>query len=141
MFVYYIYSEGMSRDLDEGETLLFKPVCKKLDLPLQPPVTVKFFNSKKVSIIDKPTGRAIVYTLCATNALSFPSIVSLDQSPLMFGKVQDIFSYRETKFASVKKIKCTITNFYGLRRLSSCVQYMRFQGLWHLQRVVQTYGF
>ena len=121
MFVYYIYSEGMSQDLDEGETLLFKPVCKKLDLPLQPPVTVKFFNSKKVSIIDKPTGRAIVYTLCATNALSFPSIVSLDQSPLMFGKVQDIFSYRETKFASVKKIKCTITNFYGLRRLSSCV--------------------
>ena len=81
----------MSRDLDEGETLLFKLVCKKLDLPLQPPVTVKFFNSKKVSIIDKPTGRAIVYTLCATNALSFPSIVSLDQSPLMFGKVQDIF--------------------------------------------------
>ena len=62
--MYYIYSEGMSRDLDEGETLLFKPVCKKLDLPLQPPVTVKFFNSKKVSIIDKPTGRAIVYIVC-----------------------------------------------------------------------------
>ena len=135
----------MKEDLDEEETLLFKLVCKKLDLPLQPPVTVKFFNSKKVSIIDKPTGRAIVYTLCATNALSFPSIVSLDQSPLMFGKVQDIFSYRETKFASVKKIKCTITNFYGLRRLSSCVDddsvILPIHEIWHLQRVVQTYGF
>ena len=89
---------------------------------MQPPVTVKCSNCKKVSIIDKPTGRAIAYTLCAsTDALAFPSIVSLDQSPLIFGKVQDIFSYRETKFANVKKIKCTISNFYGLRCLSNYV--------------------
>ena len=123
MYVYVqnVYSEGISRDLDEGETLLFKPVCKKLGLPLQPPVTVKFFNSKKVSLIHKPTGRAITYILRATDASGFPSIVSLDLSPLMFGKVEDIFSYRETKFANVKKIKCTISIFYGLRRLSNCI--------------------
>ena len=100
---------------------MFKPVCKMLSLPLQPPVTVKFVNSKKVRLIDKPTGRVIHYTLCATDASGFPSIVSLDQSPLMFGKVQDIFSYRETKFANVKKIKCSISTFCGLRHLSNCV--------------------
>lgn len=121
MRIYFLYSEGISRDLGVGEIQLFKPVCKKLGLPLQPPVTVETLNSKKVTIIDKPTGRAIVYTLCDTDASGFPSIVSLDQSVLTFGKLYDIFSYREIKFASVKKIKCTISNFYGLRRLSNCI--------------------
>ena len=117
----FLYSEGISRDLDDDEILLFKPVCKKFGIPLQPPVTVKYFNSKKVSLIDKPTGRAIDYTLGTTDTSGFPSIVSLHQSPLTFGKVQDIFSYRETQFASVTNIKCTISSSYGLRCLSNCV--------------------
>ena len=71
----------------------FKSVCEKLGLPLKPPEKVTFFNSKKVTLIDKPTGRAIDYTLCATtnaNTLNFPSVVCIDQSPLTFGKLQDI---------------------------------------------------
>ena len=125
MFTYIIFlcSEGISRDLDEHETLLFKPVCKRLGLPLQPPVMVTFLNCKKVTLIDKPTGRAINYTLCTTNPLDFPSVVSLaiDKSPLTFGKLQDIFSYREKSFAIVKKINCTISCFYGLKCLTNCV--------------------
>ena len=123
MYTIFLCSEGILRDLDEHETLLFKPVCKKLGLPLQPPVMVTFLNSKKVTLIDKPTGRAIDYTLCTTNALDFPSVVSLaiDQSPLTFGKLQDIFAYREKSFAIVKKINCTIGGFYGLKCLSDCV--------------------
>lgn len=125
MCIIFLCSEGILRDLDEDETLLFKPVCKRLGLPLQPPVVVTFLNSKKVTLIDKPTGRAIDYTLCTTNVSDFPSVVSLDQSPdqssLTFGKLQDIFSYREKSFAIVKKINCTINCFYGLKRLSNCI--------------------
>ena len=127
MFMYIIYflcSEGVLQNLDETLLYKFKSVCEKLGLPLQPPEMVNFFNSKKVTLIDEPTGRAIDYTLCATtnaNALDFPSIVCIGQSPLTFGKLQDIFTYRERKFVIVKKIKCIISCFYGLKCLSNCV--------------------
>ena len=72
--IYFLCSEGVLQNLDETLLYKFKSVCEKLGLPLQPPEIVTFFNSKKVTLIDKPTGRAIDYTLCATtnaNTLNF----------------------------------------------------------------------
>ena len=45
--------------LSEEEFDMFLPVCKTINLPIQPPITVSF--SKKMCITEEPTGRVIEF--------------------------------------------------------------------------------
>ena len=53
-FMQYFFMPGSSRLLQDEDVILLKPVCKKINLRLQPPVSVVLL--KKVTIKEKFTG-------------------------------------------------------------------------------------
>ena len=71
---------------------LLKPICKNLNLPLQPPVSVDFL--KKVILREKLTGRIIEYKPSKSN-----SVVYITQpmhiAQLTFGQVESLFIQKQ----------------------------------------------
>lgn len=106
--------------LSDDEVLLLKPICRALDLPLQPPVSINLF--KKVMVTEKPTGRVIEYR----NDVKCNSFVTLNKnrdglnSEPRFGQIQSLFSYRNNNFAVIKKFECPTDNVSGLVCITNC---------------------
>ena len=106
---------GSPRLLQDEEVTLLKPVCKNLNLPLQPPVSVVFL--KKVTIKEKFTGRIIEYKPSNFNAepvILIKRATELTSSLSSFGYIENIFSYRSHTFAIVQQFECLGHTFNGL---------------------------
>ena len=74
---------------------------------------------KRTSRRDKFTGRTVDYLVSSGNLSTQASVVSLDHTFEVFGTIQDIFLYRETMFVVIKKIRCSLSIIFGLRKLSN----------------------
>ncbi len=102
--------------LDEGEIAFLKPICRSLNMPLQPPVIATFH---KKATKEEPTGRIVEYR---SRSLTHPSFVTLDskapQEITTFGKTEDFFTYRSVKFAVVSRFECSTHSLYGLTRIT-----------------------
>lgn len=120
--VLHLVSHGsFSRTLGEGETALLKPVCKSLNMPLQPPVVV--LHQKKATKEDQLTGRIITYSsinLKHTSGMYCSAFVSLDTKAYTdhkFGQIESFFTYRAVQFAVIDMFECTANCLYGLTRI------------------------
>lgn len=125
---YYAYNclysnESESAFLSEEDVILFQSVCKRLDLPVQPPISVRFF--KKVSIIENPTGRTIEYRSsdesanCTCGNINVVSISS-KSSTTQFGKIKNLFIYRDINFAIMEMFESAIHYFDGIVYITDC---------------------
>lgn len=106
--------------LTDDEVLLLKPICRTLDLPLQPPVSINLL--KKVMVTEKQTGRVIEYR----NDLKCNSFVAVNKTGdgfncgARFGQIQSLFSYRNNNFAVINKFECPIDDVSGLVCITDC---------------------
>ena len=109
--------------LIDDDELLFTAICRRLNIPIQTPVSVKLF--KKVLVTDKPTGRVIEYR----SDLKCNSFVAVNQGTLnsesRFGQIQSLFSYRAINFVSLKTFECTIHNFSSLLQVTDCTMHSK----------------
>ena len=105
----------MSRNLEEDEFAVFKITCSQLCMPIEPPVSVE--TLKRTTRIDKLTGRRIDYVASTGSLSAQASLVSLEKS--LFGTIQDMFIYRAVMFTIIKKIRCSISTVFGLKRLAN----------------------
>lgn len=90
--------------MNDEDTVLFKPICKTLGLPIQPPVEVTV--QKKVCKEDPQTGRKIEYNAQDLSAYSVTcsAFVSFNSVP-EFGHIESFFVYRSTQFVVVQKFQ------------------------------------
>lgn len=129
----YNYMFSHEAELSEEECAMFIPLCRTINLPVQQPIYVSF--SKKVTIVEEPTGRVIElktrtpelditvdYTCCTF--VSFSS---------QFGCIDKLFEYRETKFAVVTKFDCSVCVSNGLVNLVDTT--MRSQAICQLKEI------
>ena len=96
------------------EFTMFLPVCRTMNLPIQPPITVSF--SKKICITEEPTGRVIEFKSRTSESdiivnyrdCTFVSFNSL------FGCIEKLFTYRGMQFAIITKFDCVVNVSNGL---------------------------
>ena len=109
-------------ELTERETEIFKPVCERLSMPLQPPIAVNFL--KKACITEK-TGRIIEYKSqsCDANSSSDCDLTGCTVVTCLtgscgsqYGFIDKLFMYNAIEFAIVRRFnsKLTITNGFVL---------------------------
>ena len=115
----YISNENESACLTEEDFRLFHPVCKRLNLPVQPPVSACFL--KKISIIDNPTGRMRDYRSSNESATCFNVVsVTSESSATQFGIIKRLFVYRDINFAFIEIFKCPIHYCDGIVYVTNC---------------------
>jgi len=108
---YHLLMKKMSR--------LFLPVCKRLDLPAQPPISVTFL--KRVSVIENPTGRTIDYRPSDESA-SNANVVSISSrsSAAQLGKIRSLFAYRGINFTIIEIFECENHYCDGIVCVTDC---------------------
>lgn len=119
-YIYICFSTiGCSKQLQDDETLLFKPVCESLNLPLdlQSPISVSLL--KKVMVREKLTGRIIEYApsghdLKKGNSRSVVLLNRQQPTDLSFGRIESLFLYRNTTFVIVQKFEHASCSLNGL---------------------------
>ena len=114
--------------MQDDETLLFKPVCESLNLPLdlQSPISVSLL--KKVMVREKLTGRVIEYTpsghdLKKGNSRSVVLLNRGQPMDLSFGRIESLFLYRNTTFVIVQKFEhpnCILNGLVCINNTSVC---------------------
>ena len=110
----YVFSHEV--ELSEEEFAMFLPVCRTMNLPIQPPIIVSF--SKKLCITEEPTGRVIEFKSRTSESdisanyrdCMFVSFNSHDQ----FGCIEKLFMYRGKRFALITKFDCAVNVSNGL---------------------------
>ena len=78
---------------------MFQPVCRTINLPIQPPITVSF--SKKMCMTKEPTGRVTEF-----RSITSESAININYRDCMFvsfnsqfGYIDRLFMYRGIDFA------------------------------------------
>jgi len=114
--VMYLNVNALSHEmqLSEEEFDMFLPVCRTINLPIQPPISVSF--SKKVCITEEPTGRVIEYrSITPESAININyrdcTFVSFNSQ---FGYIDRLFMYRGIDFAFITKFDCVVNISNGL---------------------------
>ena len=108
-------------ELTESETTIFKPVCERLNIPLQPPTAVTFF---KKTCITENTGRIIDYKSQSRGVNSSfgcdltgcTVVCYTNSSGNQYGFINKLFLYNAIEFAIIRRFdsKLTITNGFVL---------------------------
>ena len=127
VYILHYSNEKESPCLNEDDVELFKPVCKRLNLPVQYPVAVCFL--KKVSVIDNPTGRAIDYRSANETATCFNVVFITSQSPVthdqQFAMIKSLFVYRGINFAILEIFKYPVHFSDGIGHVTNCTETSR----------------
>ena len=120
--------ENGSACLSEEDVKLFNPICRQLNMPVQPPVSVLFL--KKISVIDNPTGRMVEYRSSneSSTSRSF-NVVSVTLSSKatapQFGIIKGLFVYRDVNFAVIEIFECPIHFSDGIVDVTNCTNTSR----------------
>ena len=117
----YYTSNDNESVLSEDDVALFKPVCKKLNLPVQHPTSVSLL--KRISVPDNLTGRMIDYRSSNDSDNSF-NVISVTSGStathVQFGMIKNLFAYRDMYFAITEIFMCPVQNFDGIVYITDC---------------------
>ena len=72
MHFYGYYTNNENKSVSKVDVILFKPVCKKVNLPGQHPISVSLL--KRISVTDSLTGKIIDYRSSNDNDVSFSAV-------------------------------------------------------------------
>ena len=117
---YFTSSENESV-LSEDDVALFKPICRKLNLPVQHPISVCLL--KRISVPDSVTGRMIDYWSSNESDISF-NVISITSwstaTHVQFGMIKNLFAYRGMYFTITDIFMCPVQNFDGIMHITDC---------------------
>ena len=111
----YLNANAHSHEMQlKREFDMFLPVCRIINLPIQPPISVSF--SKKMCITEEPTGRVIEFRSITPESASNINyrdctFVSFNSQ---FGYIDRLFMYRGIDFAFITKFDYVVNISNGL---------------------------